>query len=145
MSAENVEPTNEVKELSGGNNSLELPGASNNEEAYTAFGGEGENEEEMEAGNEEFVGGRKRRQRRSRRSRKNNKSQKRKQNSRKNNKSQKKRQNSRKNNKSQKRGGKKTGVIETAAVPFGLLALQHYASKKVGKKSRKSRKGSRKY
>jgi hypothetical protein len=39
-----------------------------------------------------------------------------------------------------KRGGKKSGLLATAAVPFGLFAIQHLASKKYGRKSRKSKK-----
>lgn len=136
MSNTEVESTNN-QELTGGNNSEELPGAESNKESYAAFGGEGNAEEiEMEDESEEFVGG-KRRRRRSSRSRKNSKSQRKSKRS-KSQKKQKKQQKSRKN-RSQKRGGKRTGIVETAAVPFGLLALQHYASKKVGRKSRKSR------
>lgn len=126
MSNTEAEPTNN-QELTGGNNSEELPGAESNKESYAAFGGEGNAEE-----GEELVGGkRRRRSSKSQRKSKNNKRSK-------SQKKQKKQQKSRKN-RSQKRGGKRTGIVETAAVPFGLLALQHYASKKVGKKSRKSR------
>ena len=42
--------------------------------------------------------------------------------------------------KKNKKGGKRTGIIETAAVPFGILALQHYAAKRKTRKSRKNKK-----
>lgn len=44
-----------------------------------------------------------------------------------------------------KKGGKKSGLVETAAVPFGLVAIQHLASKKYGKKKRKSKKSNKSY
>tara|TARA_A100001011_G_C13669248_1_gene578933 strand:+ start:233 stop:448 length:216 start_codon:yes stop_codon:yes gene_type:complete len=47
--------------------------------------------------------------------------------------------NMRKNRRNRK-GGKKTGLLETAAVPFGLLAIQHLATKKYGRKSSKTKK-----
>lgn len=134
-----VEPTNN-QELTGGNSESE-PGAESNNEIMNAYGGEGNAEViEMEDESEEFVGG-KRRRRRTSSSRKNSKNQ-RKSNRSKSQKKQKKQLKSRKN-RSQKKGGKRTGLIETAAVPFGLLALQHYASKKVCGKSRRSRRSRR--
>ncbi len=39
-----------------------------------------------------------------------------------------------------RKGGKKTGLIETAAVPFGLFAVQHLLSRKSGKHGKKMKK-----
>lgn len=44
-----------------------------------------------------------------------------------------------------KKGGKKTGILETATVPFGLFAIQHLYSrnkkKRVTRKNKKIKKG----
>lgn len=56
--------------------------------------------------------------------------------------------NKRKNNKSRRKikGGTKKGMVETAVVPFGLFALQHFASRnnKKMKKRKTVKKGKRK-
>ena len=45
-----------------------------------------------------------------------------------------------------KKGGKRSGLVETAAVPFGLLAIQHVLSrKKKRNSSTKKRKTNKSY
>ena len=38
-----------------------------------------------------------------------------------------------------KQGGKKSGLLETAAAPFGLFAIQHLLSKKLAKTKKRKR------
>tara|TARA_B100001287_G_scaffold276159_1_gene286016 strand:+ start:182 stop:583 length:402 start_codon:yes stop_codon:yes gene_type:complete len=92
-------------------------------------GGEhGEEEDELS----EFSGGKRRRSRKNKSKRQQQKKSRRQQQK----KSRKQQQ--KKSRKQQKKGGKRSG-LEAAAVPFGLLALQHYSHKKMGKKTQKNK------
>lgn len=57
-----------------------------------------------------------------------------------------KRRNKNKRNKSmrRRRGGNRSGVLETAAVPFGLFAMSHLFSRKKKSKRRRTNKSYRK-
>lgn len=143
----NVEETNtnvEAEETFIGGENAEVPAPEPEEELQ--LGGEEMNAEEMlesfKGGESEpatLEGGSRRRRRNSRRTRKNNNSRRRNNNSRRQQKQQKQQQKN-KSKRNNRKGGKRVGVVETAMAPFGLVAIQHMATKMLKNKSKKNKK-----